>query len=305
MTRSGRRATASRRRRQPVGGDHGVDRRAVMIAGPAPPPLHPGAVDADGHRRMGVGMIPVRAVPAAPLTGGAGEGVEQRPQVDTGQQLVAIDRVGASAGDASPVMRAHRSVGVGQRDLVIGDDVVDDGGAAGDDPQRPVRRQPADELDLLVVEPQPAAGLVELVGGLAEHDAGGDVAEHVRRHLRRRRAVVGLGPQVRQAVGDEDVPDPVQPAQLQPGLQRPWPTRSDAGRRPHLVFDEDAAAALVLQGGHLGHQPVVRGHLHQRQGVGVVEHAGQVDDQARRRPPSRRAPSTGRRTCRARCARAA
>ena len=53
------------------------------------------------------------------------------------------------------------------------------------------------------------------------------------------------------------------------------------GRRPHLVFDEDAAAALVLQVGHLGHQPVVGGHLHQRQRVGVVEHAGQVDDQPR------------------------
>ena len=37
----------------------------------------------------------------------------------------------------------------------------------------------------------------------------------------------------------------------------------------------------MLQGGHLGPQPVVGRHLHQRQGVGVVEHAGQVDDQTR------------------------
>ena len=36
-------------------------------------------------------MIPVRAMPAAPLAGGAGEGVEQHLQVDTGQQLIAID----------------------------------------------------------------------------------------------------------------------------------------------------------------------------------------------------------------------
>ena len=46
-------------------------------------------------------MVPVRAVPAAPLPAAPVRRVEQRPQVDTGQQLVAIDRVDV-AGSVGP-----------------------------------------------------------------------------------------------------------------------------------------------------------------------------------------------------------
>ena len=63
------------------------------------------------------------------------------------------------------------------------------------------------------------AGVVELVGGLAEDDAGLGVGEEPGGDLVGGGAVVGLGAQVGQSVADEDVGESSVAAELEAGLE--------------------------------------------------------------------------------------
>ena len=83
-----------------------------------------------------------------------------------------------------------------------GEEVVDDGGAAADLPQRSAAGELADDAGLGVGEPEVVDGGGELVGGLAEDDLGGGVGEQAGGDLGGGGAVVGLGDEVGGPVGD-------------------------------------------------------------------------------------------------------
>ena len=121
-------------------------------------------------------------------------------------------------------------------------------------------------------------GVGDLVGCLLEEDAGAGVGEKAGGDLLRGGAVGGLGPEVGQLVADEDVADPPMPAELEPGLEvldRPLVLE----QRPHLVVDLEPAS-LAAKRSHGGLQPGRCRHHHERERFTVLEHGGEVDDDA-------------------------
>ena len=231
---------------QAAGGDDGVDGGAAVATGPAPPPLHTVGVGGDGDRWVLVGVAGFGAMPepsmCLPVAGG--DCVEDVVEVGACEYFVAVDvaplgvRGSGHATIASSVLQmacswaAITCCTTAARPATV-------------HTARPrVRRGSRSTVRWFMRNRSPV--VVELVGGLPEHDAGLDVREETFGDFGRRGAGVGLGVEVREPVGDEDVPDPPQAAQLQPSLEG-FGGAFGGHRGPHFVVDEDAASTVFGQ----------------------------------------------------------
>ena len=160
------------------------------------------------------------------------------------------------------------------------DDVLDDGCSVGYKPQSAAFDQSSDERRLDVGEMQQLSSIVDLIGCLAEHHSRLHIGKKPGGDLRRGGSVVCLRPKVGEPVTDQHVPDPVEAAQLQAGLQV-LGSALGGEHRPHFVVDEDAAPTLPMQVAHHRLQPCGCGHLHKRQRLSVPEDRGQIEHDSR------------------------
>lgn len=92
--------------------------------------------------------------------------------------------------------------------------MLHDGGALGDSPQRPASGEAGEDLGFHGGEAEEVFGFGDLVGGLAEQDAGLGVGEEAHGDFGGGGAVAGLGAEVGDAVGDGDVGDPIRPSEF-------------------------------------------------------------------------------------------
>ena len=256
-------------------GEDEVDGRSAITATVAAPTLLAATAgeDADGRGAAGLGML---CAGAGPHRGSSAarrrtkEVVGEGSKVDGGQECVAVEHGSRRLG---PIGRAvHAGVGVDDGLLARAEDVVDDGGSATELPQRATAGELADDGRFGPGESEVGDGGVELVGGLAKDDLRGRVREETGGDLARGGAVVGLGHEVRGAVGDAEVRDAVGAAKLEAALEVGGGV---AVREERPGFVEDLHA-LGAGAGHELLEPACGSDHDQRERVGVGRHSGEV-----------------------------
>ena len=158
-----------------------------------------------------------------------------------------------------------------------------DGGAPAQLPQGSTACEMPDDGRFGFGEPEVVHCGVQLVGCLTEDDLRGGVREQSGGDLGGRSSIVGLGDEVRGAMGDAQIGDAVGAAKLETGLEVARRVVV-AEQRPRLVEHLDP---LRPGAGHELLEPSGRGDHYERQRVGVERHRGQVQHDAGSVPAKR------------------